>query len=125
LQFTVPPGARRPLGASGMGWVLLSAKPEIEIERLRRRINADRGEAPILTREALAERIGEVRVRGYAFSKHTVTDGAGIIAALLPPGVFGRSYAIGVGGPVPRLEQKEAVIVAHLRGEIERLKGEA
>jgi DNA-binding IclR family transcriptional regulator len=123
LQFTVPPGARRPLGASGMGWVLLSAKPEAEVERLRRRINADRGESPVLTREALADRIGEVRTRGYAFSKHTVTDGAGIIAALLPPGVFGRSYAIGLGGPVPRLEQKETLIVAHLRGEIDRLKG--
>jgi DNA-binding IclR family transcriptional regulator len=123
LQFAVPPGARRPLGASGMGWVLLSAKPDREIERLRRRINADRGEAPNLSREVLAERIGEARARGYAFSKHTVTEGAGIIAALLPPGVFGRSYAIGLGGPVPRLEHKEALIVAQLRDEIDGLKG--
>jgi IclR family transcriptional regulator, KDG regulon repressor len=123
LQFTVPPGTRRPLGASGMGWVLLSAKSDAEIERLRRRINADRGAGPVLTREALAERIGEVRARGYAFSRHTVTEGAGIIAALLPPGAFGRSYAVGLGGPAPRLEQKEVMIVAELAGEIARLKG--
>ena len=70
-----------------------------------RRFNGELSKATILTIEYLTDE--------------------GAMAALLPPGVFGRSYAIGVGGPVPRLEQKEAVIVAHLRGEIERLKGEA
>ena len=31
LQFSVSPGTRRPLAASGMGWVLLSARSEAEI----------------------------------------------------------------------------------------------
>jgi len=119
LQFAVPPGARRPLGASGMGWVLLSAKPDAEIELLRRRANL--GAAVKLDREALMERVNEVRVRGYAFSKHTVSDGAGIIAALLPRGPFGRTFAIGVGGPVSRLEQKEPTIVSELRAGVARL----
>ena len=119
LQFSVPPGARRPLAASGMGWVLLSAKPDAEIELLRRRANL--GAAVKLDREALMERVNEVRVRGYAFSKHTVSDGAGIIAALLPRGPFGRTFAIGVGGPVSRLEQKEPTIVSELRAGVARL----
>jgi DNA-binding IclR family transcriptional regulator len=119
LQFSVPPGARRPLAASGMGWVLLSAKSDVEIERLRRRANI--AASVKLDRETLMERVNEVRVRGYAFSKHTVSEGAGIIAALLPSGPFGRTFAIGVGGPVSRLEQKEATIVAELRAGVGRL----
>ena len=121
LQFSVPPGARRPLARSGMGWLLLSAKPDAEIEKLRRRINAEEGGDAALSREALMAIINEVRLRGYAFSKHTVSDGAGVIGALLPPGPHGRTYAIGVAGPVARLERKEALILAELRSGIERL----
>lgn len=123
LQFSVPPGARRPLGASGMGWLLLSAKSDAQIERLRRRINAESEEALRLDRAALMERIQEVRARGYAFSKHTVSEGAGVIGALLPRGPHGRVHALGVGGPVSRLERKEAMIVAELRAGIARLGG--
>ena len=122
LQFSVPPGARRPLGASGMGWVLLSAKSEAEVERLRCRFNAEGG--PRVTRESLAGRIAETRARGYAFSKHTVAEGAGVIAALLPTGPFGRAYAIGVAGPVARLERKEEAVVGEIRAGIAALQGE-
>lgn len=121
LQFSVPPGARRPLGNSGLGWLLLSAKSDAEIEKLRRRINAEAGEPGPLTREGLMERITEVRLRGYAFSKHTVSEGAGVIGALLPRGPQGRVYALGVGGPVARLERKEALIVSELQAGVARL----
>ena len=122
LQFTVAPGARRPLAASGMGWVLLSAKSDAEIEQLRRRANAAGG--PKLSHEALMERVNDVRHRGYAFSRHTVSEGVGVIAALLPRGPFGRTFAVGVGGPVARLEQKEALITAELLAGVARLQGE-
>lgn len=121
LQFVIPPGARRPLANSGMGWLLLSAKADAEIERLRRRINAEAGEAPKLSRETLMERIDEVRRRGYAFSKNNVTEGAGVIGVLLPKGPFGRVFALGIGGPVARLETREAEIVAELRAAARRL----
>lgn len=121
LQFSVPPGARRPLGASGLGWLLLSAKPDAEIEKLRRRINAEADEPARLTREGLMERINEVRLRGYAFSKHTVSEGAGVIGALLPRGPHGRVHALGVAGPVTRLERKEAMIVSELQAGVARL----
>lgn len=123
LQFTVSPGARRPLAASGMGWVLLSAKTDAEIEQLRRRANAAAG--PKLAREALMAQVGEVRRRGYAFSRHTVSEGVGIVAALLPGGPFRRTFAVGVGGPVARLEQKEALIVSELKAGVARLACEA
>ena len=121
LQFSVPPGARRPLARSGMGWVLLSAKPDAEIEKLRRRINAEEPDAARLSQDALMEIIQDVRLKGYAFSKHTVSDGVGVIGALLPPSPHGRVYAIGVAGPVSRLERKEALILAELRAGVARL----
>ncbi|WP_374573372.1 IclR family transcriptional regulator [Phenylobacterium sp.] len=122
LQFSVPPGARRPLAASGLGWCLLSAKSDEEIERLRRRINAEPDAGPPLSREALMSRVNEVRARGYAISKHTVSVGAGVIGAPLPPGAFGRVFAVGVAGPVARLEAKEDLILKELKAGVARLK---
>jgi hypothetical protein len=52
-----------------------------------------------------------------------VSEGAGIIACLLPRGPFGRTFAIGVGGPVWRLERNEAMILAEIRDGIRRFMG--
>lgn len=121
LQFVIPPGARRPLANSGMGWLLLSAKTDAEIERLRRRINAEAGDRPKLSQGQLMERVDEVRRRGYAFSKNNITEGAGVIGVLLPKGPFGRVFGLGIGGPVARLESHEDMIVAELRAAAARL----
>jgi DNA-binding IclR family transcriptional regulator len=60
-------------------------------------------------------RVREVRKQGYVFSRHTVTAGAGVIGMLLPIRRHGRILAIGVGGPVDRLEEKKDQILAELR----------
>jgi DNA-binding IclR family transcriptional regulator len=122
LHFAVPPGTRRPLARSGMGWVLLSAKRDAEIEPLLRRINAVSEPAERLTLDDLMAQIDAVRAQGYAFSRHTVSEGVGIIAAALPSGPFGRAYALGVAGPVARLDRKEAAIVEAIRGSIDRFQ---
>lgn len=121
LHVAVPPGARRPLAKSGLGWLLLSAKSDEEIEKLRRRINAEEKGADRLSRDELMATINEVRLKGHAFSKHTVSDGVGVIGALLPAAPHGRVYAIGVAGPVARLERKEALILAELRSGVARM----
>lgn len=121
LLLRVPPGTRRPLAQSGLGLVLLSAKRDPEIERLRRRINAAAGAEADLTREDLMARVNEVRSRGYAFSRHAISPGVGIIGAALPNGPFGRVFAVGVAGQVPRLERKEEEIVAALNAMVWRL----
>lgn len=120
LQLRTPPGTRRPLARSGLGVVLLSAKVDAEIERLRRRINAA-GEAGGNSREELMARVNEVRARGYAFSKHAISHGVGIIGAALPRGPFGRVFAIGVAGYVSRLEAKENEIVGALTATVDQL----
>lgn len=121
LQFRAPPGTRRPLARSGLGLVLLSGKTDAEIERLRRRINAS-GEGATQSREDLMARVNEVRARGYAFSKNSISPGLGIIGAALPKGPFGRMFAVGVAGRVERLEAKRDTIVEELQGMILRLE---
>lgn len=122
LQFRAPPGTRRPLARSGMGLALLSAKGDTEIERLRRRINASGEDGLPQTREELMARVGEVRARGYAFSRNSISPGLGIIGAALPKGPFGRVFAVGVAGRVERLDDKKDAIVADLLAMIERLE---
>ena len=119
LHFTVKPGTLRPLAGSGMGWLFLSTLQPAEIDRLRRRINAE--EKSRLAQDDLLKRVGAVRAKGYAFSKSTVSEGVGIIAMLLPKGPFGRRFAIGAGGPVARLERKEALIVSEMRKGVEQM----
>jgi len=121
LPTRVPPGTLRPLARSGLGLVLLSGKSDAEIERLRRRINAA-GEGGAQSREELMARVGEVRARGYAFSKNAISPGVGIIGAALPKGPFGRMSAVGVAGAVPTLEEKQDAIVADLKAMIHRLE---
>jgi IclR family transcriptional regulator, KDG regulon repressor len=123
LQLRVPPGTRRPLARSGMGLVLLSGKTDAEIERLRRRINAA-GDGASQTREELMARVNEVRARGYAFSRNSISPGLGIIGAALPKGPFGRMAAVGVAGRVERLEEKKDGIVSELAAMIRRLDHE-
>ena len=120
LQLRVPPGTRRPLAQSGLGLVLLSAKRDPEIERLRRRINAS-GEGAALTRDEMMARVNAVRARGYAFSRNAISQGVGIIGAALPNGPFGRVFAVGAAGQVERLERKEDEIVAALKTMLWRL----
>lgn len=119
LQRAVQPGTRRPLAYSGMGWLFLSAKPSREIEVLRRRINAATGSR--LTQIDLTRRIHDVRACGYAFSKGTVSKGAGIIAVLLPENSSGRQFALGVGGPIAQLEPRERNIFTLLKAALKQL----
>jgi DNA-binding IclR family transcriptional regulator len=106
--------------------VLLSARSDEIIEKFVRRINADEQDRKL--RVALPDlmvRIREIRKQGYVFSKHTVTTGVGMIGMLLPERRHGRILAIGVGGPVERLEQKKRQVVSELRAGIARLVADA
>jgi IclR family KDG regulon transcriptional repressor len=121
IRYHLKPGTVRPLARSGLGWLLLSARSDDTIERLLRRINVEEDDRTLrITLPELMARIKEIRKRGYVFSKHTVTAGAGVIAMLLPIRRHGRILAIGVGGPVDRLEEKRKQILTELRASIAR-----
>lgn len=114
-------GALRPLCLSGVGWALLSAMPDEHIRKLARRHNLslDFSDQRVDSAELLAS-VARIRRDGYAFSRHTVTRGVGMIAMLLPAGVGGTRRAVGVGGPVDRLEEKRDSILYAMRSGIDR-----
>jgi DNA-binding IclR family transcriptional regulator len=125
IRYHLKPGTVRPLARSGLGWLLLSARSDEMIDRLLRRINIEEEDRKLrIALPDLMERIRDVRKQGYVFSKHTVTAGAGVIGMLLPLRRHGRILAIGVGGPVDRLEQKKKFILSELRSGIARFVDE-
>jgi DNA-binding IclR family transcriptional regulator len=121
IIFHLKPGTVRPLARSGLGWLLLSARSDEMIEKLLRRINVEEEDRKLrIALPDLMVRIREIRRQGYVFSEHTVTVGVGVIGMLLPIRRHGRILAIGVGGPVERLEQKKKRILSELRAGIAR-----
>ena len=112
IQFNVPPGTRRLLCMSGMGWALLASHDDAQIVALAQRTNARLGRsAPIVDPEFVLEQVALTRRQGYAFSRGTVTEGVGIIAMALPVGAGGERIGVGVGGPLERLERSRDSIV--------------
>ena len=126
IRFHLKPGTVRPLARSGLGWLLLSARNDETIEKLLRRINVEEEDRKLrIGLPDLMARVKEIRKQGYVFSRHTVTAGAGVIGMLLPIRRHGRIFAIGVGGPVERLEQKKKRILSELRGGIARFAADS
>src|SRR5690606_21659527 len=107
IQFVLKPGDVRSLAASGLGWLLLSARSDDEIDLLLRRIRlAERDRARRIALRDMMARMAAVRRDGYVVSRHTGVSGGGIIAMLLPSRRHGRVLAIGVNGPVDRLDER-------------------
>lgn len=116
IRYHLKPGTVRPLAKSGLGWLLLSARSDEMIEKLLRRINVEQEDRKLrIALPDLMVRIKEIRKQGYVFSRHTVTANAGVIGMVLPIRRHGRILAIGVGGPVDRLEEKKKRILSELR----------
>lgn len=107
-------GARRPMCRSAVGWALLSLQDDAEVQRLVQRHNQYADDKPV-TEDEVLKHVAEVRRRGYAFSRHAYLPGVGMLAMPLTSADGARRYAIGVGGPVERLEEKEASVARALR----------
>ncbi len=120
VRFSASAGMTRPLCASGTGWVLLSAHSDAEIARIVQRLNRGTPVARRVDAASLVEQVTQVRQQGYAVSYGTVVPGSGVIAMLLPTPSQARSLAIGVGGPVERLQRSEAETLRRLRSAIRR-----
>ena len=126
IQFSMRPGTIRPLARSGLGQLILAARPEEAVDRLVRRINIeeDAPEKRIVFAD-LMQRLRDIRAAGHVISLNTVTEGAGVIGMLLPERRHGRLLAVGVGGPASRLIEKQDHILGAMRDGIARfLPGE-
>jgi len=123
-QFSGEPGRRaapqkkglRPLARSGLGWLLLSAMGDEAVRHLVRRINSSQrtGDERVNV-EVVLDQVSEIRRKGFVFAKHGRMHGAGIIGMLVPRAPHERQLALGVHGPVSRLEEKQTLILQGLR----------
>lgn len=123
IWYQLPIGSSRPLALSGLGWLMLGTRSDKEIERLVRRMNfrePDRSKRIVLAE--LLSRVEQARAEGYVFSRNTLVEGAGSIGMLLPGRRFSRVFAIGVHGPIERLEEKQALVLRELRAGVRRLE---
>ncbi|GGB40669.1 transcriptional regulator [Tistrella bauzanensis] len=124
LRYALRPGTRRPLPATNIGRVLLSLKPDDEIERIVRRINAEAAETDHRFDMAGTMRaIRAIRGEGHSFSHNLISSGASVIALPMPTPAGYKPMAIGVGGPTDRLVRGHDVILAEMRRLIAQYLG--
>lgn len=107
-------GARRPMCRSAVGWALLSLQEDDQVRELVQRHNQFAGDKPVDEKELLRG-VATARKLGYAFSRQVYMPGVGMIAMPMRSVDGARRYAIGVGGPVDRLAEREKVIEKALR----------
>lgn len=107
-------GARRPMCRSAVGWALLSMQDDDEVRRLVQRHNQHADDKKV-EEAVVLDQVAKARERGYAFSQQAYMPGVGMLAVPLVSPDGARRYAIGVGGPVERLEAKEADIARALK----------
>ena len=111
IWYPIPIGTLRPLTGSGSGLMMLSRKSDAEVRKIVKRINFHKLDKLKPTMASVMTQLRQCRDDGYIFSKHLIERGAGGISMLLEDHRFGRSYALGVHGPVERLEPRQVEIV--------------
>ena len=113
LRLALRPGTMRPLHRSAIGIMLLSRLDDDQIGRLLRRYNAEYGKTGTPAKIAETMRaVDGARKRGWHESDSLSTPGSGVIATLLATPIRGQWLGIGVGGPIARLGQRRAQLVA-------------
>jgi DNA-binding IclR family transcriptional regulator len=115
-RLEVQSGLLRPITCTAIGRVLLSLKSDAEIEAVVRRCNAEVTEERLRVRApAFLEMIHEIRAQGYARTGGDMTPGQAVIAISIPAPTGKMPMAVGIGGTIARVAEKEADIIAALQ----------
>jgi len=124
IRFTVAIGEIRPISRTGLGQVLLSNKSNSQVRAIVRRNNADGSDVPARFREtALIQEMEAIRQRGYSETRGRTTPGANTIAMLVRSSNKQSLLAIGVGGPIDRMDSKRQQIIHALRHRLKMTTG--
>jgi len=116
VQLVVQVGILRPMTCSALGRALLARKSDDEIRAIVRRNNADADtEMHRVSERQFMEEIAAVRRQGFAESHGKMTPGANVIGMLVPDQPDTAPLAIGVGGPIDRIERRRAEILQVMR----------
>jgi DNA-binding IclR family transcriptional regulator len=122
VQLTVHVGILRPMTCSALGRMLLTRKANDQVRAIVRRNNADAEDSAhrVQEQQFMAE-MESIRSHGFAESRGKMTAGANVIAMLVPGQPDTAPLAIGVGGPMMRIEERRdeilRVMKRHLRGK--------
>ena len=122
IQYYMATGTELLLIHSGVGWALLGRETDDEIARVHRRtLRLRKAERAIPSLDRLNAGIAEVRGKGYCLSRGMVARGVGVVgmAVATPPGH--RPLAIGVAGPLARIEKNLSKIITATRAENAKL----
>lgn len=107
LRFHTEEGSMRPLTLSATGWVLMSAHPDREVDRLIRRANIA---APrVEDRQPMAlmmQRVHDARAAGHAYAENLPLLGGATLCVMLPLKVQGRPVVLGMGGALERIRPR-------------------
>jgi IclR family KDG regulon transcriptional repressor len=123
LQYWTKVGTRVLLVHSGVGWPLLSEMPDEDIARIyRRTVRLKKIERGMSSLNKLNAEIEKVRHDGYCLSRGMVTRDVGVVGMVVPTPPNHRRLAIGVAGPMERIEKNLARILAAMRAENTRLR---
>jgi IclR family transcriptional regulator, acetate operon repressor len=125
VRYAAAPGDQRPAHTSAIGKAVLSMLPLRDFRAALARLDMARvTDATITDRAAFEADINEGRKRGYYLSRgETVSDVMGIAIAVR---FSGEAYAIGIAGPLARMEERRetyAARLAELKGAIEAMEG--
>jgi DNA-binding IclR family transcriptional regulator len=116
IQLTAQVGVLRPMTCAALGRVLLARKSNDEIRAIVRRNNADADDSAhrVHEREFMAE-IEIIRSQGFAESRGKMIAGANVIGMIVPDQPNRAPLAIGVGGPMTRIEECREEILRGMR----------
>ena len=111
----------RPMTLSAVGQILLGQKTNTQVKAIIRRNNADVDNASQRVKESeFLKEIELIRERGYAESRGKMTPGANVIAMLAPNDGNSPLLAIGIGGPMPRIDQRRKTIIEVMRQHLDQ-----
>jgi DNA-binding IclR family transcriptional regulator len=121
LRFHTEEGSMRPLTLSATGWMLMTAYPDREVERLVRRANIATPRNDRQPLDLMIERVREARAQGYVYAEDLPIPGGATICMLLPRTADGRPAVIGIGGPIDRMRPQREQFLTSMRTALGQL----
>jgi IclR family transcriptional regulator, KDG regulon repressor len=124
-RMEIQSGLLRPITCTAVGRVLLSFKPDSEVEMIARRCNAEVDPEHRIKTGELLEIIAQVRQDGYAETSGVMTEGYGAIATGVDAPIGKIPIAVAVGGRIERIQSKRETILAAFREFKQRMEGQS
>lgn len=122
VRFHIKPGSRRPIWLPAAGKVLLSQKPDAEVNTILRRGNAEVARGNRISVRSLLSELAEIRMQGYAVSEASIVPDTAMIAMALPVPTDHRPLAIAVSGPLERMRRNRSQVLEAMKRKVSMLR---